>query len=132
MKRFYILGFLALIIFDTFAQISFKSASAYVLPLDFSLQWFGNALTIPWIYGAVLGYLGAFFTWMTLLKFAPIGASFAASHLELVTVTIFSVWFFHEPLNIYKILGGALIILGVLCLAKSEDCDAPAKIPQKL
>ena len=70
------------------------------------------------------GYLGSFISWMTLLKHAPIGPAFAASHLELVSVTLLSVWLFHEPLNSYKVVGGLLIILGVLCLAKNEDADA--------
>ncbi|GHV54050.1 hypothetical protein FACS1894206_06000 [Deltaproteobacteria bacterium] len=119
-KRFYIFGFLALMGFDTLAQICFKYAGMYALPLDFDLAWFIRLFSKPWVYGSILGYLGAFVTWMTLLKYAPVGPSFAASHLELISVTLFSVWLFHEPLNMYKIAGGTLILLGVLCLAKSE------------
>lgn len=124
MKRFYIIGFLVLMSFDTLAQISFKYASMHAMPLDFDLSWFVRLFSKPWVYGAILGYLGAFVTWMTLLKYAPVGPSFAASHLELISVTLFSVWLFHEPLNAYKIAGGALILLGVLCLARSETDDA--------
>lgn len=124
MIRFYILGFLALIGFDTLAQISFKYASMYALPLDFDLSWFIRLFSKPWVYGAILGYLGAFVTWMTLLRRAPVGPSFAASHLELISVTLFSVWLFHEPLNGYKIAGGILILLGVMCLARSESDDS--------
>ena len=58
---------------------------------------------------------------MTLLKYAPVGASFAASHLEIVSVTIVSYYLFNESLNNYKIIGGVLILLGVLCLAKDEE-----------
>ena len=128
MKRFYILGFLALMGFDTLAQICFKYASMHALPLDMDLAWCLRLFAQPWVYGAIAGYIGAFVTWMTLLKYAPVGPSFAASHLELVSVTLFSVWLFHEPLNGYKIAGGALILLGVLCLARSESeqADEPA------
>ena len=112
MKRFYIIGFLILMSFDTLSQISFKYA-------DWLMRLFLN----PWLYGAIAGYLGAFVTWMTLLRYAPVGPSFAASHLELISVTLFSVWLFNEPLNAYKILGGVLILLGVLCLAKDEKDD---------
>lgn len=129
MKRFYILGFLALMSFDTLAQICFKYASMHALPLDFDLSWFFRLFSKPWVYGAIFGYLGAFVTWMTLLKRAPVGPSFAASHLELISVTLFSVWLFHEQLNGYKIAGGALILLGVFCLARSEsdDSEKPAE-----
>lgn len=120
MKRFYIVGFLCLIAFDTLAQISFKYTSIYALPLAFDLPWLMRVFSQPWIYGAFIGYVGAFFTWMTLLKHAPIGPSFAASHLELISVTLLSVWLFQEGLTAYKIIGGALILLGVLCLAKEQ------------
>lgn len=124
MKRFYILGFLALMTFDTLAQTSFKFTSMHAAPMDFDVAWVLRVFTSPWVYGAFVGYLGSFISWMTLLKHAPIGPAFAASHLELISVTLLSVWLFHEPLNVYKIGGGLLIILGVLCLAKDEGADA--------
>lgn len=130
MKRFYFFGFLSLLAFDSFAQVSFKYASIYAAPLSMDLPWLMRVLTEPWVYGALLGYLGAFVTWLTLLKYAPVGPSFAASHLELVTVTLLSIWLFHEPLNVYKVVGGALIILGVLCLAKSGEKNAVKEQPQ--
>jgi drug/metabolite transporter (DMT)-like permease len=122
MKRrtFYITGFLVLMCFDTLAQICFKYAGTYALPLDFDPEWFIRLFSRPWVYGSILGYLGAFVTWMTLLKYAPVGPSFAASHLELVSVTLLSVYLFNEPLNWHKIAGGTLILLGVCCLARSE------------
>lgn len=107
--------------FDTLAQLSFKLASTHAMPLDFDLDWFARLFAKPWVYGAIAGYLGAFVTWMTILKRAPVGPSFAASHLELISVTLFSVWLLGEELNAYKVVGGAFIILGVLCLAKGEE-----------
>lgn len=121
MKRFYILGFLALIIFDTLAQVSFKFASIHAEPLSMDVAWLVRVFGAPWIYGAFVGYIGAFFTWMTLLKYAPVGPAFAASHLELISVTLISVWLFDDSLTWPKIIGGALIIAGILCLARSED-----------
>ena len=121
MRRFYIIGFLCLMAFDTLAQISFKYAGMAAAPLEFSPAWMIRVMSSPWSYGAICGYFCSFVTWMTLLRYAPIGPAFAASHLELVSVTILSVWLFHEPLNAYKMAGGLLIVLGVLCLAKDEN-----------
>ena len=90
MKRFYIIGFLILMSFDTLSQISFKYASTQALPLELSPDWLMRLFLNPWLYGAIAGYLGAFVTWMTLLRYAPVGPSFAASHLELISVTLFS------------------------------------------
>lgn len=121
MKLFYIIGFIILMSFDTLAQISFKFASIHATPLTYDLAWLGRILGHYWIYGAVIGYIGAFFTWMTLLKHAPVGPAFAASHLELISVTILSIWLFNEPLTFAKILGAILILIGVLFLAKDES-----------
>ncbi len=120
MRLFYFFGFLALMSFDTLAQISFKFASIHAMPLTYDLAWLIRVLSHYWIYGAILGYIGAFFTWMTLLKHAPVGPAFAASHLELISVTILSIWLFNEPLTVAKVIGAILIILGVIFLAKDE------------
>ena len=119
--KFYIIGFLLLMSLDTFAQISFKNASAVVEPFVINVDFFVRILSNIWVYGAIAGYIGFFIIWMTLLKYAPVGASFAASHLEIVSVTIVSYYLFNESLNNYKIIGGVLILLGVLCLAKDEE-----------
>jgi drug/metabolite transporter (DMT)-like permease len=110
-----------LLCFDTLTQICMKYAGEQALPMEFDRAWLLRVLGTAWIYLALCGYLGSFATWMTLLKYAPVGPSFAASHLEVASVTLLSVWLFNEPLTTYKVLGGALILLGVACLAKGRD-----------
>jgi drug/metabolite transporter (DMT)-like permease len=119
--RFYVVGFSALMAFDTLAQLSFKAAGMHALPLEPTPAWLLRVFGLPWIYGAFVGYLGAFFTWMTLLKHAPIGPAFAASHLEIVSVLLLSSWWFGEHIGRYQLLGSALIIAGIVCLAVSES-----------
>ena len=72
------------------------------------------------IYGAVLGYLGSFVAWMTLLKHAPVGPAFAASHLEVVLVLAVSAVYFGDRLTPMQIIGALLIVLGIVCLSFSE------------
>lgn len=120
MKYFYVIGFIVLMSFDTLAQISFKYASMTAMPLTYDAAWLVRVFSHPWIYGAFVGYIGAFFTWMTLLKHAPVGPAFAASHLELISVTLLSIWLFNEPLTVIKVIGAALILIGVMFLAKDE------------
>ncbi|NII11121.1 EamA family transporter [Oleiagrimonas sp. C23AA] len=120
MKRFYLIGFAVLLGFDTLAQISFKYAGSQALPVQASLGWLLRVFAQPWVYGAVLGYIGAFFTWMTLLKRAPIGPAFAASHLEIISVMLLSVPLFHETIGWSQALGALAIIAGIICLALSE------------
>lgn len=129
MRRFYLLGFLLLMGFDTLSQVSFKLAGAHALPVAANLAWLLRVFTQPWIYGALLGYVGAFFTWMGLLRHAPIGPAFAASHLEVVSVMLLSVWLFHEPLSLPRVLGALAIVAGIVCLGVAETGDAPAVDP---
>ena len=127
MRRFYLFGFLLLMAFDTLAQISFKYAGTRALPVAASVGWLLRVFGQPWIYGALVGYVGAFFTWMALLKHAPIGPAFAASHLELVSVMLLSIWLFNEPLTLARGVGALLIIAGIVCLGFAEgDAAQPA------
>jgi len=123
-RRFYVLGFGVLMLFDTWTQISFKLAAVQTGEFAPSLAWLQAAVCSPWIYGAVAGYLGAFVTWMTLLKRAPVGPAFAASHLEVITVLIVSVLFFGEHLAPLQIVGGLCIVLGIVFLSLSESRPA--------
>jgi drug/metabolite transporter (DMT)-like permease len=118
--RFYVIGFGALMLFDTWTQVSFKLAANQTGEFTMTLEWLKDAVSSPWIYGAVAGYLGAFVTWMTLLKHAPVGPAFAASHLEVVTVLIISVLYFGEHLAPLQIVGGLCIVLGIVFLSLSE------------
>ena len=123
MQRFYIIGFLTLLVFDTLAQISFKLAGADTHP-SLDSAWIMRVITDKWTYGAVLGYIGAFITWMSLLKHAPVGPAFAATHLHIVTVAIFSYVFFAERFTSIQILGSLFIIAGIFVLAYGKNSEA--------
>jgi drug/metabolite transporter (DMT)-like permease len=126
-RRFYLIGFLVLVCFDTLAQICFKLTANHAMPPEASLGWVLRVLSAPWVYGAILCYVGAFVSWMTLLKHAPIGPAFAASHLEVISVMALSVVIFGERVGAPQLLGSALIIAGIVCLALSEtDAEQPA------
>ncbi len=118
---FYLIGFSALMLFDTLTQVSFKLASSHVGAFTLSVDWFIQVFSGVWIYGAVLGYLGAFIAWMTLLKHAPVGPAFAASHLEIVLVLILSAMYFGEKLNPMQVVGALCIVLGIVFLSLSES-----------
>ena len=118
------LGFLLLLGFDTLAQVSFKFAGMHAFPPRADAAWIARLLSQPWIYGAVAGYVGAFFTWIGLLRRAPVGPAFAASHLEVVSVLLFSALVLHERMGPAQLAGAALIVGGIVCLAIGER-DSP-------
>lgn len=121
MRRGIIIGFACLLAFDVMAQLGFKLAAEAALPVAADLDWLLRLLSHPGVYMAVAGYLGAFFTWMSLLKHAPIGPAFAASHLEVVAVMPFAVLLFGEVISLPQLLGAIIILAGILCLALDED-----------
>lgn len=123
LKKFYLIGFVVLIAFDTFSQICFKMTALHAAPFELDSAWLLRALASPWLYGAIVGYLGSFITWMSLLRHAPIGPAFAASHLEVVGVMIISVPIFGEQLSLIQYFGALLVIAGVLALAVGETTE---------
>ncbi|KZC22374.1 hypothetical protein RHOFW104R3_17655, partial [Rhodanobacter denitrificans] len=123
MRRFYLFGFLLLMGFDSLAQISFKYAGTQALPVEVNVAWLLRVFGQPWVYGAIVGYVGAFFTWMALLKHAPIGPAFAASHLEVVSVMLLSVWLFDEQLTLVRVAGASAIIAGIVCLGFAANSE---------
>ncbi len=128
LRRFYLFGFVLLLAFDTLSQVCFKLAANAALPFSADLPWVLRIVMHGWIYGAVVGYVGAFITWMTLLEHAPIGPAFAASHLEVIGVMALSWPVFGEPLTLAQGAGGACIIAGVVCLAMAETTDPAPRV----
>lgn len=121
MKRLaIILGFLLLVSVDTFTQFGFKMAGERTLPVTLDLPWIERVVNEPWILAVLGGYGAAFLIYMTLLKHAPVGPAFAASHMEIVTVTLISVYWLGEPMSLLQAVGCCAIVAGVLVLAATE------------
>ena len=124
--RFYAVGFTVLAAFDTWTQVAFKLAARRTGPFALDVAWLHAAALNPWIFGAILGYLGSFVSWMTLLEHAPVGPAFAASHADVVTVLIFSAVLFGEHLTPARMGGAACIVAGIVLLSLSESKHAHA------
>ncbi len=120
MRDFYLIGFGALMLFDTLTQVAFKLASTQAGEFVLDIEWLLIVFHNPWIYVAVAGYIGSFLAWMTLLKHAPVGPAFAASHLAIVFVLGISVVYFGEHLTAMQVVGALSIILGIVFLSLSE------------
>ena len=115
-----LLGFLLLVAIDTFVQIGFKLAGNNTLPVTLDLPWLERVVREPWVIGVLVGYGAAFLVYITLIKHAPIGPAFAASHMEIVTVTLFSVYVFGDTITLWQVVGCCAIVTGVLVLAATE------------
>src|SRR5262249_52330236 len=112
----------------TLAQIGFKLAAVAAAPPQLEVAWLGRIATERWIYLAVAGYLGAFVTWMTSLRCAPIGPAFAATHLDIVTVLIVSVMWLGGTLSPRQVAGSILILTGITVLAVTKGDEPERKL----
>ncbi len=126
-RRALLAGFLLLLVFNSAAQLALKAASTGALPLAFDVAWLSRLLHQPALYGAIAGFVSGFIVWMALLRHAPIGPAFAVSNLDIVTVLIASQWVFGEHVGGWQVLGAALIVAGVGCLAIASGRDAPPR-----
>jgi multidrug transporter EmrE-like cation transporter len=125
MKRWFIIGFFALVAFDTMGQIGFKLTAEKVGAVEWTLDWFREVLSTPSFLMIAGAYVLAFFTYMTLMKDVHVGPLFAAAHLELVTVTVFSFIWFGERFTPVQMIGCLLIVGGVVILGLTEEAETP-------
>ena len=77
-----------------------------------------SMLLNPYIIASLILTLLAGVTWMIVMTKFEISYAYPFTLLGLVLVTIFSVVFFGESVNTYKISGIALIILGISVISK--------------
>ena len=119
MRRAILLGFLLLLTFDTSGQVGIKLAGERI-GVGEDVGWLLRVLQEPLIYLVLLCYGGAFATYVSLLKYAPVGPAYAAAHGHIVTVLIISMVFLGERLTVVQALGGLAILAGILILAVTE------------
>jgi len=124
----FVFGLLILIAFDTAGQLGFKLAGDAAAPAVPFGEFLFRLVQGPWILLVVGAYACAFLTYMTLLKIIPMGPLFAASHLEIVVVTIISIYLFNERLSPVQMAGCGLIVVGFIWLARSLARDGKTSL----
>lgn len=126
MAKFYIVGYLVLLSFDTLAQVALKLGAVHCSPVELSLAWWLKVAHEHWVYISIAGFIGAFATYITILRHAPVGPAFAASHMDVVTVLMVSVLCLHERLGALQIVGSLLIAAGIVMLGVEGSARAKA------
>ncbi len=76
--------------------------------------WFLLKLLInPWVASALLAALLAAVAWMAAMTRLDLSRAYPFMSLAFVLVLVFSSLIFHEPVTIPKVVGIALIVLGI-------------------
>lgn len=68
----------------------------------------------PWVISALLAALGAVVAWMAAMTKLDLSHAYPFMSLAFVLVVAGSIWFFHEPLTLAKVVGLALICAGIV------------------
>lgn len=119
MRYFYIFG---TIFFTVYGQLVIKWQMAKVSPLPersfdkmvFLLSMFGNL----WILSAFAAAFLASLCWMAAMTKFDLSFAYPFMSLSFVLVLIFSGIFFYEPVNLPKIAGILIIMLGIAISAQ--------------
>jgi len=113
MEIILVIGIMVLLtIIGAFASILLKKG-AVKFHLKFNFDGIINLLT-NWniVFGGILYFL-SMVGFIYLLKQQELSILYPLTSISYIFVTIFSVWLLKEKINFYKILGIALIIIGV-------------------
>jgi multidrug transporter EmrE-like cation transporter len=77
--------------------------------------WFLAKLFVnPWVVSALAALLIAVATWMAAMTKLQLSHAYPFVSLAFVLVVLCSAWLFHEPLNMTKLAGLALICIGIV------------------
>ncbi len=105
-----------LIACETGSQLSLKAGTAGLAGETLQWVWFVDAASQPLIWLGVSCYIAAFVLWMTILSRLPLGVAFPASAMTLIVVIFVSYLVLGESINLWQLIGVALVMFGVLLL----------------
>jgi multidrug transporter EmrE-like cation transporter len=128
MKRTILLGFLLLLTFDTAAQVGVKLAGERI-GSGADVRWLLSVAAEPLIWLVLACYGCAVATYVSLLKYAPVGPAYAAAHGHIVTVLVISMLFLGERLTLLQSLGALSILGGIAILALTEKAEPGEATP---
>jgi multidrug transporter EmrE-like cation transporter len=123
MRKAVLLGFLLLLTIDTASNVLIKLAGDRIGAFALDPAWFASVGREPIVLAIVACYIAAFFTYSSILKYAPVGPAFAAVHGHVVTVLIVSMLWFGERLSLVQAGGCLLVVAGIIVLAVTEKME---------
>ncbi len=101
--------------------IKWQVSKAGALPVGIVAQagFLLRVLVNPWVLSGLIAALIAALSWMAALTKFDLGFAYPFMSLSFVLVLVLSVLFFREPMTVYKVIGMALIVLGLFVSSRS-------------
>jgi len=114
-----VVGLILAIVLDTFIQIAWKLAVSPI-PSDASvIVTIRGALSSPLFYAAMLAFGAQLFNWIRVLARADLSFAQPFTALSYISVLAISCHSLHESLSVSKMLGVALILVGVFFISRT-------------
>jgi drug/metabolite transporter (DMT)-like permease len=111
------------VFFNTVAQLVLKVGMEKIGTFAFSWSNFIpiilKAAASPWIVLGIIIYVGSVRVWLMVLSRTPVSIAYPISSLAYITSAIAAYYFLGEDLNIIRVAGIVIILLGVYLVARS-------------
>lgn len=106
------------IAFTVYGQlvIKWQVSQAGAMPVDTmgKVAFLGTLLLNPWVISGFASAFAASLAWMAAMTKFPLSVAYPFMSLNFVAVLILSAWFFNEGLTAPKLVGMALLVLGLV------------------
>ncbi|SFK88345.1 EamA family transporter [Rhodanobacter glycinis] len=91
----------------------------YLVQAPYTVANIIRLLANLWVISAFAAAFGASLCWMAAISRLPISKAYPFMALNFVLVLLFATTIFHESLDIYKVAGTLVIVIGVVLLSCS-------------
>ncbi len=99
-------------------QVLFKIAARFASGSTDVLSMGRDLVLNPYLLGGLVVYVATTFLWIWLLRTVPLSVAYPFMALAFLFVPVMGAIFLGEPLSIRNALGAALIIMGILVIAR--------------
>ncbi len=115
MSYFYVMCTVLLTVYGQIA-IKWQVLEAGSFPADPGEKlWFlARLLANPWVLSALAAGLLASVSWMAAMTRLELSHAYPFMSLAFILVMVCSAWFFSEPITPLKLIGTALVVLGIV------------------
>lgn len=81
------------------------------------LSHVGAMITNVWLWGAMFCFLGSILLWIVVLSRVEVSYAYVFNSIGYVVLTVCAYWLFDESISVYKILGMAVVIVGLIIMS---------------
>lgn len=120
-------GLVAAIVLDTVIQVAWKKSVADVSGEASFARTIAVAVANPFFYVAMIAFAAQFVNWLQVLKRADLSFAQPFTALSYVSVLGLSSRTLHETISVPRIVGVALILIGVFFISRTPFRTAEGK-----